>query len=131
MDGNLLPTPELATCAAIVITDPALRNAVLRLGQGHEHAAARIWTHIATQLHGAARADALTVAAAHYYLANEPTCVAVALDEADAATSSTHLRTTGALARLLAQALVLQLPPDQLRVAIPARAAVPIPGTDL
>ena len=66
------PAEDLATRAAIIVTENVhVRDGLLRIGLGNEFAAAQMWTTLAAQLRGQARAEILTVAAFNYYLAGD------------------------------------------------------------
>jgi Domain of unknown function (DUF4192) len=125
------PADDLATRAAITITeDVHLRDALLRIGLGHERATAQMWTALAAQLRGHARAHVLTVAAFNYYLAGDPIRAGIAIDHVDDAVTAAHLPMPN-LADLLSAALRAGLEPAKLREIIPTREQAPIPGTDL
>ena len=71
----------LSTRAGILITShPALRDAMLHLALNHERAATNVWTHIARQLRGRPRTEALTIAAVCYCLINDSVRAAIAAD---------------------------------------------------
>ena len=73
--GNHLPTTDLVVRAAIVMTaHTALRAGLLRLGDGHELIAGRIWTRIAAHHRGHIRTELLTMAAVAYYCAEKTPC---------------------------------------------------------
>ena len=71
----------LSTRAGILITShPALRDAMLHLALDHERAATNVWTHIARQLRGRPRTEALTIAAVCYCLINDTVRAGIAAD---------------------------------------------------
>jgi Domain of unknown function (DUF4192) len=125
------PADDLATRAAIIVTeDVHLRDALLRIGLGHEQAAAHTWNALAAQLRGQARAEVLTVAAFNFYIARDAVRAGIAIDHvADAAdTADLPLPT---LADLLSAALRAGVQPEKLRQIIPTRDRAPLPGSDL
>jgi hypothetical protein len=125
------PSPGLAARAALLVTaHVALRDGLLRLALGHELSAGRVWTHIAAQHRGRARAELLTMAAIAYYAGEDTVRAGMALTHAVAAARETNT----ALPRLGAMvqtALQSGLPPTTIRGVIPSREKTPIPGTDL
>jgi Domain of unknown function (DUF4192) len=129
--GNTTPTMELAVRAAVVVTaHTALRDALLRLGVGHEHTAGRVWTHIAAHHRGRTRAELLTMAAISYYCADDTLRAALALTYAAAATQDDNSELPN-LANMLQAALRTGMPPSRIRSLIPTRDTSPIPGTTL
>jgi hypothetical protein len=124
------PADDLATRAAIIIDDVHLRDALLRIGLGHERAAAQTWTALAAQLRGHARAHVLTVAAFNYYLAGDAVRAGMAIDHVVDAVTAAHLPTPN-LVDLLSAALRAGMEPTKLRAIVPTREQAPIPGTDL
>jgi Domain of unknown function (DUF4192) len=112
--GQRTPSPDLSTRASLIIRDRARRDRMLRLAIGHERAASQLWTHIARQLRGRARAEALTVAAVCYTLHNDTMRAIVALeivtDVARAAGASLP-----ALAELLEELIQSGIDPQRLR----------------
>lgn len=125
------PTEDLATRAAIIVTeDVHIRDGLLRIGLDHEQATAQIWTALAAQLRGQARAEVLTVAAFNYYIAGDGVRAGIAIDHvADAADEAEQPLPT--LADLLSAALRAGLEPDKIRQIIPTRDRTPLPGSDL
>jgi hypothetical protein len=129
--GNTLPATELVVRAAAVITAHiALRDAFLRLGVGHELAAARIWTHIAAHHRGRTRAALLTMAAVAYYSGEDTVRAGMALAQAAAATQTDNSGLPQ-LSTTLYAALEAGMPPSKIRSVIPSRDTAPIPGTTL
>jgi hypothetical protein len=124
-------SPELAARAALVATaHGALRDGLLRLAQGHELSAGRLWTHIAAQHRGRARAELLTMAAIAYYAGEDTVRAGMALTHAAAAAREADT-TLPRLAVMVQTALQSGLPPARIRGVIPSREKTPIPGTDL
>lgn len=123
------PTAHLAARAAAVITaHTALRDALMRLGLGHELTAAQLWTALATHLRGTARAQLLTVAAFNYYLAGDTIRAGIALDHAGDTLADARAEIP-TLAGLLRSAIQAGLPASALRKVVPDRTQAPIPGT--
>lgn len=114
--------PDLATRIGILITnDVHLRDTMLLLCIDHAAAAARLWTHLANQLTGAARLETLTLAAACYYAASDAVRVGIALDTAALDANANHLDYPN-LARLLLTALQAGMPPAEVREILAAIA---------
>ena len=113
--GDRHASATLATRAGIIITGhPALRDAMLHLLLDHERSATHLWTTIAAQLRGPARAEALTIAAAGYCLLRDSIRATIALDIAIAeSTAAGHQ--PPALARLMLDALTAGLDPSIVR----------------
>lgn len=129
--GDAAPTPALATRAAIVVNAHiALRDALLRLGVGHQVAAGQLWTRLAAQHRGATRANLLAMAAFTYYAGDDGVRAGIALDHAIAAARGDDAPVPR-LAQYLTAALEPGMPPHKIREIIPTREAAPIPGTDL
>lgn len=125
------PTEDLATRAAILVTeDVHVRDGLLRIGLDHEQATARMWTTLAAQLRGRARAEVLTVAAFNYYIARDGVRAGIAVDHAAAAATEAQQPTPN-LAGLLDAALHAGLDPEKIRQIIPTRERTPLPGSDL
>lgn len=125
------PAEDLATRAAIIVTENVhVRDGLLRIGRGNEFAAAQMWTALAAQLRGQARAEILTVAAFNYYLAGDGIRAGIAIDHIADAAAAAHLPMT-TLAELLSAALRAAMDPAKLRMIVPSRDRTPIPGTDL
>ena len=112
------------------IDDLHFRDGLLRIGLGNEFAAAQMWTTLAAQLRGQARAEILTVAAFNYYLAGDGIRAGMRHDHIADAAAAAHLPMT-TLAELLNAALRAAMDPAKLRMIIPNRQRTPIPGTDL
>lgn len=84
--------PDLATRTGIVITHNVnTRDALLLLCADHPGPAAALWTRLANQLTGAARLEALTIAAICYYLASDTIRTGIALDIAADEANAAHL----------------------------------------
>jgi len=116
--ANTPPTPSLATRAGILITDNVhLRDTMLLLGAEQPGPAAALWTTIANQLNGAARIQALTIAAADYYMSSDAIRTGIALEiaEEDAAAADVPYPS---LAVLLSTALQAGLSPADIRGAM-------------
>jgi hypothetical protein len=128
--AHTAPDAQLAARTGAVITaHVGLRDAFLRLGDGHERSAGWVWTHIAAQHRGHTRAELLTMAALAYYCAADTVRAGLALHAAtDARDDDSDLPT---LAGLLLTALRDGLPPNVLRTVIPTHQKAPIPGTTL
>jgi Domain of unknown function (DUF4192) len=125
------PAEDLATRAAIIVTENVhIRDGLLRIGLGNEFAAAQMWTALAAQLRGQARAEILTVAAFNYYLAGDAIRAGIAIDHIADAAAAAHLPMT-TLADLLSAALRAAMDPAKLRMITPNSDRTPIPGTDL
>jgi hypothetical protein len=113
--SNAGPTASLATRAGILITDNVhLRDTMLLLGAEQPGPAAKLWTTIANQLTGAARVQALTIAAANYYMSSDAIRTGIALEiaEEDAAAADVPYPN---LAGLLYTALQAGMPPGDIR----------------
>ncbi len=118
--GTVAAKPTLATRAGILITtDPRLRDVLLLLGIDTPLPAAATWTRLAAQLRGAARVEALTIAAALYYLSGDPVRAGVALETADDDAARAEIPYP-LLARLLTTGLQHGLSPHQIRQALTA-----------
>ena len=109
---------NLATRAGIIITNhTALRDAMIGLAIDRARPAAELWTHIARQLRGQPRAEALTIAAVCYCFLGDSIRAAIAtdaaIDEADATETPVP-----ALAAMLLSALRAGVPPAQIAGAI-------------
>jgi hypothetical protein len=125
------PSPGLAARAALLVTaHVALRDGLLRLALEHELSAGRLWTHIAAQHRGSARAELLTMAAVCYYAGEDTVRAGMALTHAVAAVREADT-VLPRLAVLVQTALQNGLPPAGIRGVIPSRETTPIPGTDL
>ena len=128
LTGERTPSSGLAIRAGLIITaDRAARDRVLRLALGHERAASQLWTHIARQLRGRARAEALTVAAVCHTLRGDTVRATIALeiirDELRAAGA-----TPPALAVLLDEALQHGIHPDRIRDVVAGTLDTPPPA---
>jgi hypothetical protein len=129
--GSGEPSPGLASRAAVVVTaHVGLRDGLLRLALGNEHAAGRVWSHIAAQHRGRARAELLTMAAICFYAGEDTARAGMALTHAAAAAREVDT-TLPRLAAMVQAALQSGLPPARMRGVIPSREKTPIPGTDL
>lgn len=107
--------PELATHVGILITtDVHMRDAMLLLSIDNAAPAGRLWTHLANQLTGLPRIEALTLAAACYYAASDAVRAGIALDVA-AHDANDHRLDYPRLAQLLHTALSAGISPDQIR----------------
>lgn len=116
--GNPITGPTLATRAGILITgDPARRDAMLSLALDHPQPAADLWTHIARQLRGQPRAEALTVAAVCFCLLGDTVRAGIAADTAVDEAERTDTQAPR-LAGLLLAALRSGIPPAQIRRVI-------------
>jgi Domain of unknown function (DUF4192) len=123
--GRPSTSPTLATRAGVVITGhPGVRDAMLGLAIENPQAAAELWTHIARQLRGAPRAQALTVAGACFCLLGDTVRAGIALDAAVAEAEHTHTPVPR-LAGLLLAALRSGTPPTRIRRVIAASAPRP------
>jgi hypothetical protein len=115
---NTAAGPTLATRAGILIThNIRLRDAALALGLEHPGPAATLWTTIANQLTGHARLQALTIAAANYYMASDGLRAGIALDVADEDATAAALAYP-TLAALLRDALHAGMPPHDIRTVM-------------
>jgi hypothetical protein len=124
--GDRAPSADLSTRAALIISDRAHRDRMLRLAIGHERAASQLWTHIARQLRGRARAEALTVAAICYTLHYDTMRATVALQIIEDAASAAHAPMP-TLAQLLDELIQTGTDPQRLRDII---AALPVEPPD-
>jgi len=116
--GRRDPDPTLAARAGALITGQRrLRDAMLGLAAGHPRAAVDLWTHVARQLDGAPRAEALTVVACCHCLLGDAVRAGIA---ADAALQEAERAATPAppLAGLLLAALQAGIPPARVRAVI-------------
>jgi hypothetical protein len=108
----------LATRAGILITGhPARRDAMLGLAVEHPQAAADLWTHLARQLRGQPRAQALTVAGVCYCLLGDTVRAGIAAEAALEEAERSHTPAPR-LAHLLLAALHAGIPPTQINTAI-------------
>jgi hypothetical protein len=113
--NNTPASPSLATRAGILITHTVrLRDAMLLLGAQHPAPAASLWTAIANQLSGDARVQALTIAAANYYMSSDAVRAGIALEIADNEAAAAEIVYPN-LAVLLATALQAGMPPSDIR----------------
>lgn len=102
---HLASHPDLATRVGILLTeDREFRDTSLLLCIDHAGSAAALWTRLANQLTGAARLEALTVAAACHYMAADAVRAGIALDVAATEANAGH-RDYPMLANLLLSAL--------------------------
>lgn len=125
------PAEDLATRVAIIVTeDVHIRDGLLRIGLDHEQATAQMWTALAAQLRGRARAEVLTVAAFAYYVARDAVRAGIAIDHAAGAAAEAE-QPLPSLADLLSAALRAGLDPEKLRQIVPGRDRTPLPGSDL
>jgi Domain of unknown function (DUF4192) len=125
------PGSELASRAAVLVTaHVGLRDGLLRLALGHEHAAAWVWTRIAAHHRGRTRAELLAMAALAYYAGDDTLRAGRALSHAGAAARNAHAPLP-TLAVMLQTALQNGLPAVRIRGVIPSREKAPIPGTEL
>jgi hypothetical protein len=116
--ANTPPTASLATRAGILITDNLhLRDTLLLLGAKQPGPAAALWTTIANQLNGAARIQALTIAAADYYMSSDAIRAGIALEIAQQDAAAADLAYPS-LAVLLSTALQAGLSPAHIRAAM-------------
>ncbi|PBA38814.1 hypothetical protein CKJ63_25465 [Mycobacterium avium] len=106
--------PDLATRVSLLIQDVHLRDTLLLLSVDHAAPAARLWTHLANQLTGAARLEILTMAAACYYAASDTIRAGIALDTAALDANAQRLDYPR-LAELLLTALQAGFSPTQVR----------------
>jgi hypothetical protein len=113
--SNTVASPSLATRAGILITqNVGLRDAALLLGAEHPEPAAALWTTIANQLSGEARIQALTIAAAQYYISSDAVRAGIALEIADEDATAAEVAYP-TLAVLLSTALQAGLSPREIR----------------
>lgn len=114
--------PDLATRVGILITrDPEFRDTMLLLCVDHAGPAAALWTRLANQLTGAARLEALTVAAACHFVADDAVRAGIALDIAATEANAGH-REYPMLAALLLSALQGSASPTDIRDLITGQA---------
>ncbi|SBS77472.1 conserved hypothetical protein [uncultured Mycobacterium sp.] len=107
--------PELATRVGILITsDVHMRDTMLLLSIDNAEPAGRLWTHLANQLTGVARLEALTLAAACYYAGADAVRAGIALDVA-AHDANDHRLDYPRLANLLHTALSAGISPTEIR----------------
>jgi Domain of unknown function (DUF4192) len=113
--GRQSASPTLATRAGIVITAyPMMREAVLAVALKNAQLAADLWTHLARQLRGLPRAEALTVAAVCNCLVGDHVRAGIAIS-----TALTEAQQTATpaprLTHLMDVALQTGATPDKIR----------------
>ena len=97
----------------LITSHVALRDAMLGLALDHPQAAADLWTHLARQLRGQPRAEALTVAGVCYCLLGDAVRAGIATDAALDEAERRHVAAPR-LAHLLLSALHAGIPPKQI-----------------
>ena len=118
-------TPQLAANVGLLITTSVThRDALLIVSTEHPHTGATVWTHLARQLRGRARIEALALAAACFYCSDDTVRAGVALEAAHATAVAAGLPDT-TLARLLDTAVQAAVPPTKLREVFARLAAKP------
>lgn len=115
-----VPGDELTARVGLTLSGRGLdvRDSYLRLAVYGEEHAVEAMTHIAGALRGAARAQALTIAAFFSYLANQGPATGIAIDAARAAAADAGVPTPS-FADLLDRALRAGMEPEQLRDLVP------------
>ncbi|MCX2715229.1 DUF4192 domain-containing protein [Mycolicibacterium sp. J2] len=118
-------TPQLAANVGLLITtNVAHRDALLIASTEHPHIGATVWTHLARQLRGRARIEALALAAACFYCSSDTVRTGVALEAAhDTAVAAGLPDTT--LVLLLDTAVQAAVPPTKLREVFARLATKP------
>lgn len=118
-------TPQLAANVGHLITAHVLqRDALLITSTTNPQAAAAVWTRIARQLRGQARIEALAVAAACFYVADDTIRTTIALEAAKDTTAATGLQPT-TLVTLLDTAVQTAVPPAKLRALFAQLSSIP------
>lgn len=118
-------TPQLAANVGLLITTSVThRDALLIASTEHPQTGATVWTHLARQLRGRARIEALALAAACFYCSSDTVRAGVALEAAHATAVAAGLPDT-TLVRLLDTAVQAAVPPTKLRQVFAQLAAKP------
>lgn len=113
--GEATPTPQLVADFGGAITDTVhLRDALLVISLEDTSRAAVLWTHFARQLRGPARIEALSLAAACYYAADDGVRAGLALQAAHRTARDNTLPVTR-LVLLIEAALDAAIPPETFR----------------
>ena len=108
-------TPQLAANAGhLIATSVTHRDVLLIASTSTPHDGATVWTRLARQLRGAARIEALALAAACFYVGNDSVRAGLALDAAHDTAVDAGLDDT-MLVQLLDTALQSGLPPATVR----------------
>ncbi|ULN44757.1 DUF4192 domain-containing protein (plasmid) [Mycolicibacterium crocinum] len=118
-------TPQLAANAGLLITaNTTHRDALLIASTEHPQSGATVWTHLARQLRGRARIEALALAAACFYCSDDAVRAAIALEAARHTAADAGLPDT-TLVTLLDTAVQAAVPPAKLRQVFAQLAAKP------
>jgi hypothetical protein len=118
-------TPQLAANTGLLITaNITHRDALLIVSTEHPQTGATVWTHLARQLRGRARVEALALAAACFYCSDDAVRAAIALEAAHHTASAAGQPAT-TLVALLDTAVKTALPPAKLRQLFAQLAAKP------
>jgi hypothetical protein len=118
-------TPQLAANVGLLITTSVThRDALLIASTAHPQLGATVWTHLARQLRGRARVEALALAAACFYCSSDVVRAGVALEAAHATAVDAGLPDT-TLVVLLDTAVQAAVPPTKLRQVFAELAAKP------
>ncbi|KDE97076.1 hypothetical protein Y900_027705 [Mycolicibacterium aromaticivorans JS19b1 = JCM 16368] len=118
-------TPQLAANAGLLITaNITHRDALLIVSTEHPQTGATVWTHLARQLRGRARIEALALAAACFYCSDDAVRAAIALEAAHHTAADAGQPDT-TLVTLLDTAVQAALPPAKLRQLFAQLAAKP------
>lgn len=118
-------TPQLvANAGRLISTDVTHRDALLIISTGNPQAGATFWTHLARQLRGQARIEALALAAACFYVSSDTVRTSIALEAAHSTATAAGLPDT-TLVTLLDTAVQSALPPTKIRQLFATLAAKP------
>lgn len=122
-------TPTMAAYSGLIITaSKHLRDQMLILSCEEPHLGAELWTTVARHLRGAARMEALTLAAITHYGAGDAVRAGIALDAARDTAIESH-QPLGELTQLLHGAIRAGISPQQIRDMI-ANITTPPPPAD-
>lgn len=118
-------TPQLAANVGLLITTSVTHRDALLIGSTeHPQMGATVWTHLARQLRGRARIEALALAAACFYCSSETVRAGLALEAAHHTAAEDGLPDT-TLVKLLDITLETALHPAKLRQLFAQLAAKP------
>lgn len=118
-------TPQLAANAGHLVTaSVSHRDALLVVSTTDPEAGATVWTHVARQLRGPARIEALALAAACFYAAADTVRTSIALEAAHNTAVAAGLPDT-TLVALLDTAVQAAVPPEKIRQLFANLAAKP------
>jgi len=118
-------TAQLAANAGLLITaNVTHRDALLIVSTEHPQTGATVWTHLARQLRGRARIEALALAAACFYCSDDAVRASIALEAAHRTAADAGQPDT-TLVILLDTAVQAAVPPTKLRQMFAQLAAKP------